>query len=135
MSTVTPRKPCPTPTKRCYRSEVEALQAVPYSKATRLPVSAYRCCCGFFHFTSHPRKETSMPAPATLSPGLLHGMRTEEVRQAYLELAERFHAIADVDEVVAALHRVLLMAERLEECNETITTEIARQIRLAVEGS
>jgi hypothetical protein len=52
---VTPIKPCPTPTKRRYRNAVEALQDVPYGPDTRYPISAYLCCCGSYHFTSHPR--------------------------------------------------------------------------------
>jgi hypothetical protein len=50
----TPLKPCPTPDKWRYRSAGEAMAGVPFNKATK-PHHPYRCCCGWYHITSHPR--------------------------------------------------------------------------------
>ena len=57
MSTVnaTPVKPCPTPWKLAYRSRGEALRGFVVAAYTRFH-QPYRCCCGKWHMTSHPRR-------------------------------------------------------------------------------
>jgi hypothetical protein len=73
----TPLRACPTPHKHAYRSEGEALAGFHVASYTRFH-RPYRCCCGRWHITSHPRPHEdglgrySQPSPG-IEPGAPRG--------------------------------------------------------------
>ena len=50
----TPLKRCPTPWKHDYGTRGEALRGFIVAEYTRFH-RPYRCCCGRWHVTSHPK--------------------------------------------------------------------------------